>query len=67
MEVINMCELNAYILREGEEELVMESVGSLVPVDGKITLKSIFGETISINGSLLEVDLIGQKIRLKPL
>ncbi len=62
-----MCELNAYILREGEEELVMESVGSLVPVDGKITLKSIFGETISINGSLLEVDLIGQKIRLKPL
>ncbi|MDR3605063.1 MAG: CooT family nickel-binding protein [Desulfomonilaceae bacterium] len=62
-----MCELNAYILREGEEELVMESVGSLVPVDGKITLKSIFGETISINGALLEVDLIGQKIRLKPL
>ena len=45
----------------------MESVGSLVPVDGKITLKSIFGETISINGALLEVDLIGQKIRLKPL
>ena len=62
-----MCELNAYILREGEEELVMESVGSLVPVDGKITLKSIFGETISINGALLEVEMIGQKIRLKPL
>ena len=62
-----MCELNAYILREGDEELVMENVGSLVPVDGKITLKSIFGETISINGALLEVDLIGQKIRLKPL
>jgi predicted RNA-binding protein len=62
-----MCELNAYILREGEEELVMENVGSLVPVDGKITLKSIFGETISISGALLEVDLIGQKIRLKPL
>jgi predicted RNA-binding protein len=62
-----MCELNAYILREGEEELVMESVGSLVPVDGKITLNSIFGETISINAALLEVDLIGQKIRLKPL
>ncbi len=62
-----MCELNAYILREGEEELVMESVGSLVPVDGKITLKSIFGETISINAALLEVDLIGQRIRLKPL
>lgn len=62
-----MCESNAYMLREGEEELVMESVGSLVPVDGSITLKSIFGETVSVNGELLEVDLIGHKIRLKPL
>ncbi|MDA8407759.1 MAG: CooT family nickel-binding protein [Deltaproteobacteria bacterium] len=62
-----MCESNAYILREGEEELVMESVGSIVPVDGKIKLKSIFGETISIDGALLEVDLVGHKIRINPI
>jgi len=62
-----MCESNAYILREDKEELVMESVGSLVPVNGKITLKSIFGETISVDGELMEIDLIGHKIRLKSI
>ncbi|MGC8604379.1 MAG: CooT family nickel-binding protein, partial [Desulfomonilaceae bacterium] len=39
-----MCESNAYILRNDREELIMESVGSLIPTDGKIALRSIFGE-----------------------
>ncbi|MGC8659991.1 MAG: CooT family nickel-binding protein [Desulfomonilaceae bacterium] len=62
-----MCESNAYILKEGEEQLIMENVGSLVPTDGKIALKSIFGETMTVDGVLVEVDLIGHKIRLKAL
>ncbi|MFA6223852.1 MAG: CooT family nickel-binding protein [Desulfomonilaceae bacterium] len=60
-----MCESNAYLLRDGKEELVMESVGSLIPESGKVTLRSIFGEKLSVEAELLEIDLIGHKIRLK--
>lgn len=60
-----MCESNAYVIRNGTEELVMESVGSLIPANGKITLKSIFGEIMYIEGDLIDIDLIGHKIRLK--
>lgn len=60
-----MCESNAYLLRDGKEELVMESVGSLIPESGKVTLKSIFGEKLSVEAELMEIDLIGHKIRLK--
>ncbi|MCL5125157.1 MAG: CooT family nickel-binding protein [Deltaproteobacteria bacterium] len=62
-----MCESSAYILREGQEELIMESVGSLVPIDGKIALRSIFGETMTVDGVLIEVDLVGHRIRLKAI
>ncbi|MFH0958854.1 MAG: CooT family nickel-binding protein [Pseudomonadota bacterium] len=60
-----MCESNAYIMRDDKEQLVMESVGSLVPGNGKVTLKSIFGETLHIEGYLVDIDLLGHKIRLK--
>ena len=60
-----MCESNAFLIREGKEELVMESVGSLIPEKGKITLKSIFGEKLSIDAELMEIDLVGHKIKLK--
>lgn len=60
-----MCESNAFVVRDGRDELIMESVGSLVPGDGKVNLKSIFGETLCVEGALIEIDLIGHKIRLK--
>lgn len=62
-----MCESNAYILREGQEELIMESVGSLIRGNGNITLKSIFGEKVSVDAELIEIDLIGHKITLKAI
>ena len=60
-----MCESNVYLVRNGKEELIMESVGSLIPEFGKVTLKSIFGEKLSVEAQLMEIDLIGHKIRLK--
>ncbi|MCX5872669.1 MAG: CooT family nickel-binding protein [Deltaproteobacteria bacterium] len=62
-----MCESNVYILREGQEELIMESVGSLIRGNGNITLKSIFGEKVSVDAELIEIDLIGHKITLKAI
>jgi predicted RNA-binding protein len=62
-----MCESNAYILREGQEELIMESVGSLIRGNGNITLKSIFGEKVAVDAELIEIDLTGHKIMLKAI
>jgi len=39
-----MCEANAYIYRDGSEELYLENVDVMKPEDGKIFLKNLFGE-----------------------
>ncbi len=59
-----MCESNAYLLKDGEEELIMESV-SFLRLDGdRVLLKSIFGEEASIDAALREMDLTGHRIVL---
>ena len=61
-----MCESNAYIIRDGAEHLIMESVGYLKPQDEMIVLRSIFGEETSIPARLHEMDLTGHRIVLEP-
>jgi predicted RNA-binding protein len=40
-----MCEANAYLLKEGKEELILEAVDIVEPhEEGKIRLANIFGE-----------------------
>ncbi|MDP3878816.1 MAG: CooT family nickel-binding protein [Dehalococcoidales bacterium] len=48
----------AYVDRNGARELVMEEVASLSVEDGKIMLKTLFGERKEIVGSLREVDFL---------
>lgn len=60
-----MCESNAYILKDGKHELLMESVGLIRSDSGKVFLKSIFGETLSVDGRVVEMDLTGHKILLE--
>lgn len=60
-----MCESNAYILKDGKHQLLMESVGLIRSDSGKVFLKSIFGETLSVDGRVVEMDLTGHKILLK--
>ena len=60
-----MCESNAYILKDGKHELLMESVGLVRSDSGKVFLKSIFGETLSVDGRVIEMDLTGHKILLE--
>jgi predicted RNA-binding protein len=61
-----MCESNAYLIKEGVEELVMESVDFLKPQGGKIFMRSIFGEEKTLDANLKELDLSGHKIVLEP-
>ena len=60
-----MCEANAYIETDGNEELYLENVDILRPEDGKIFMKNLFGEQKFFEGSIKEISLIKHKIILK--
>ncbi len=60
-----MCESNAYILKDGSEQLIMESVGNVTFQGDYVSLKSIFGEETRFKGRLIEVNLIGHRILLE--
>lgn len=59
-----MCEANAYILKDGKEELVMESVDIVDPEedDSCYRLISIFGEQKIIRGRIKTMNLVDHKI-----
>lgn len=56
LEGVNMCELNAIVVKDNERELVMESVTKMVVDGDSIELTGIFGEKTIIFGSIKEVD-----------
>lgn len=61
-----MCEVNAYIFKDGKEHLMMKGVNSIAPMkDGRLYLISLSGEQKIINGSILRVVLIDHKIVLE--
>jgi predicted RNA-binding protein len=62
-----MCESNAYLIADGEEQLVLESVSFLRPEGNSIVLRSLFGEEVTVKGRIRELDLVGHKILLESL
>jgi len=60
-----MCEANAYIEKNGVEDLYLESVDLLRPEEGgKIFLRNLFGEQKTFEGAIKEISLIKHKIIL---
>lgn len=58
-----MCEANAYLLKDGEEELVMESVDIVEPQgDDSWKLVDIFGDQKIIKGRIKIMNLVDHKI-----
>jgi predicted RNA-binding protein len=58
-----MCEANAFFFRNGEEELLLESVDLVEPEEeGQIRLVNIFGEQKIIKGKLKSMNLVNHKI-----
>jgi predicted RNA-binding protein len=62
-----MCESAAYILRDGEEELVLESIDLLENRDGQIELVNLYGEQKTVRAKLKVLSLVDHKIILEPL
>ncbi len=58
-----MCEANAYMEKEGQEELILESVDFIEPQpDKSFRLVSIFGEQKIVHGRLKEMRLVDHRI-----
>jgi len=64
--VWSMCEANAYLLKEGKEELILEAVDILEQAEeGKIRLANIFGEQKVLDAKLKSMSLVNHKIVLE--
>jgi predicted RNA-binding protein len=60
-----MCEANAYVYKDGVEELYLENVDVMKPEQGKIYLKNLFGEQKVFEGEIREISLLRHKILLE--
>ncbi len=62
-----MCEAAAYLLRDGQEKLLLESIDVLESEEGQIKLVNIFGEQKKIKAKVKALSLVNHKIILEPL
>jgi predicted RNA-binding protein len=62
-----MCEAAAYLVKDGEEELVLESVDILESHEDGLKMVSIFGEEMQIKAKVKGLSLVDHKILLEPL
>ncbi len=62
-----MCEATAYLLKDGQEELLLESVDQLESGHGEVKMVNIFGERKEIRGKIRRLSLVDHKIILEPI
>jgi predicted RNA-binding protein len=60
-----MCEANVYLIKDGEEELLMEEVDIIRPEEGKYYLRSVFGEQKVVDAKIKSISLVNHKIILE--
>ena len=60
-----MCLSKAYIDRNGERELLMGEVASVEVQDGKLLVKTLFGEQKEIEASIREINFVSNSIVLE--
>lgn len=63
-----MCEANVYMNRDGQEELLMESVDRIIPgADDNIFMENIFGERRIVKARIKEMELVHHRIILEAI
>ena len=60
-----MCDLKAYVIKEGKEELVLESVNLIRVENGEVVLRNLFGEEMRLSGEVREVSLVKSRVVVK--
>ena len=62
-----MCEAHAFVLKDGKEELVLESVDLLENKKGEIMLINMFGEQKTVRAKIKALSLVEHKIIMEPI
>ncbi len=58
-----MCEANAYLYKDGKEELILETVDLVEPREqGGFMLKNIYGDQKTVRGKIKRMNLVNHKI-----
>lgn len=60
-----MCQSNAYLEHDGQQQLIIEDVGLMRSEGDKILLISIFGEEKLVDARIKMIDLLHHKIVLE--
>lgn len=60
-----MCEASAYLIQDGKEELILESVDTLDNEDGEISMCNIFQEQRRLKARIKSLSLVDHKIILE--
>lgn len=60
-----MCEANAYLRKDGQDELFLESVDKVVQQGEELALENIFGQKKMIKARIKEMALVDHKIILE--
>jgi len=61
-----MCESNVYLKKDTSEELIMENVAAITPVDPEtFMLKGLLGESMTVKAVIEDINLMAHKIILK--
>jgi len=60
-----MCEVNAYVMREGKEELILEDLTLLRPEGDELLLQNLFGEQRRIKARIRELNLTTHQMILE--
>jgi len=60
-----MCEANAYLIKEGKEELILEAVDKLENEGDRIKIENIFGEQKVVHGRIRSMSLVNHRIEIE--
>lgn len=62
-----MCEANAYLLKDGREELILEAVDILENEGDQVRVANIFGEQKVVKGRIKSMSLVEHRILLEEI
>jgi predicted RNA-binding protein len=59
-----MCEATAYLLKDGQEELILKDVDVIEPDGDSVRIVNIFGEQKVLKAEIHSLNLINHKVLL---
>jgi len=62
-----MCQSSVYLLRENQEELILENATAISVEDGSVVLEELFGEHRHVAARIRRIDLLKHRILLEPV